>query len=142
MGREQIFITFESLIIDEFEYSSSGDITIPGGLKLATLIAKVFENLGFDTSLPIQYQYYGWEVIAKNSGIKCWFLLQYPGPWLLIVENRTGFFSGINAKSFSFKGIVENLKNNLMLDTRFSNVKVFTKAEYESLTSKNSALLS
>ena len=132
MSDVRTFATFDSDIVDESNFSDSGEMILPGGCNISSVIKDNLSEMGLVASYPIQYKFYGWEFEATIKGQKYWFLVQNPESWLLISEDRTGLFGRLKAESELFGNTLRELNLRLTDDERFSHIRWFTKAEYES----------
>lgn len=128
MTQQRTFVTFDAAFSDDAEFSSSGEIVIPGGRNVCLVIANLLADQELEVSEPSQHDFYGWEVTAKKEGHVFWFLLQYPGPWLLLAKDKHGV---ADKHGVSLGKVLNNLANAMNEDGRFSGLSWFTKAEYE-----------
>ena len=131
MSLQRTFVTFDAEMPDDSEFSESGDILVPGGRGVCFLVMQFLQELGLDVSEPEQHQFYGWELNGELHGSKFWFLLQYPAPWLLIAEDKTGLFARFRTERISLEKLLSGLNKKLTTDHRIGDVQWFTKREYE-----------
>jgi hypothetical protein len=97
------YAMFKSSFPDDSVENDAGDVIIPAGLNLATAIAAMIPT----ATAPYQHSFYGWKVdFFSPSGRKAWALLQQPGPWLLIVEAKVGWFESRNKKAEAYADAV------------------------------------
>ena len=127
------FATFESDFPDDGKFSTVGETVRPDGYNIAQTLCSMLKNRGLKTSQPEQYSYYGWAFLASDGRITIWFLLQCPGPWLLLSRSKAAlirklFDARITARH---RGILELLNETLRQDPRFHNIRWFYKKEFE-----------
>lgn len=127
MSAQRTFATFDAELLDDSELSESGDILIPGGRGVSLLIRRLLQELGLVISEPEQHQFYGWKLNGEKDGSKFWFLLQYPNPWLLIIEDRTRFIVRNRSEKDLFKQIISNLNGKMVAEDRIRSVQWFKK---------------
>jgi hypothetical protein len=128
------YLTFEADFPNDAEFAESGDIKRPGGLMIAQVLCKVFQRRTMIVSEPEQHSFYGWSFVVGDGGSTIWFLLQFPGPWLLLSQNRTSLRERIFSPRSSSKHrtVLEILNESLAKDKRFREMKWYTKQQYES----------
>jgi hypothetical protein len=127
------YVTFEAKISDGPEFTGTGEIRRPGGLKIAQFLRETLARSGLEVSAPKLHGYYGWAFVAKQANLKVWFLVQFPGPWLLLSIDRTSFIRRILSSKSSLwhRRTLETLNNSLSRDDRFGNIRWFFKREFE-----------
>ena len=86
------YTTFEADFPDDAEFEEAGEIKRPGGLGIARVLCQMLQDRGFKVSEPEQHSFYGWAFVVRDEDLAFWFLLQFPGPWLLLSQNRTSLF--------------------------------------------------
>ena len=125
--------TFEADFPDDAEFVESRDIKRPGGLGIARVLCRMFQGRGFEVSEPEQHSFYGWAFVVSEEDLAVWFLLQFPGPWLLLSQVRTSlvrrFFSSRSVSRH--RRILEILNDSLAHDNRFREIKWFSKKQFE-----------
>jgi len=87
------FIAFDSEHLDDGTYSSSGDIVTPEGRGLAAAIQSALSSAGLPTSQPLQYSFYGWQMVVTDDKQAFQLLLQCPSNWLLMCEEKSSWFT-------------------------------------------------
>ena len=127
------FVTFESDFPDDGEFTEQGDTKRPAGCNVAFALAELLRRQNLSVTDPIQYSFYGWAFQASGDGVTLRFLLQFPGPWLLLSQDRSNFFHRMfRASGAAHQDILKTMNVSLIADGRFRNLKWFSKKEYES----------
>lgn len=135
------FATFDFEVDDRPVFSSAGDIIKPGGRGIMLLIRTMLEDELFIVGEILQHSFYGWELSANKKNLRVWILLQYPGPWLLIIENKTFSLIKLNKFRQNFDDLLGKINIKIADCGDFRNVLWFTKSEYENITSSKSGKL-
>jgi len=132
------YTTFNADFPEDAEFEDGGDIKRPGGLGIARVLCQMLQGRGFKVSEPEQHSFYGWAFIVRVEDLAFWFLLQFPGPWLLLSQNRTSLFRRLfSSRSVSHhRRILETLNDSLVHDNRFREIKWFSKEQFEEVSSK------
>ena len=127
------YTTFEADFPDDAEFTENGDIKHPGGLKIARVLGELLESRGLKVSAPKQHSFYGWAFVVRDHNYSFWFLLQFPGPWLLLSQNRTSWIQRLfRSKPLSqHRRTLEILNESLRQDGRFRNIQWYHKQYYE-----------
>lgn len=119
------FVEFNADFPDDSEFAPSGDIIRPSGRNVADALCEHLRENNQDVTGPTQHSYYAWGFQAGPKGDSR-FLLQFPGPYLLTCESRH------KASSEHVLTLLRLVEQIVLADTRFSQVRWYTKAEYES----------
>ena len=82
----QNFATFRSSLPDD-SIEADGEIVVPCGRGLMDLIRTAFQRSGFDASEIDQHSHYGWSFDASGAEGHFWLMIQYPEPWLLMIQD-------------------------------------------------------
>ena len=132
-------VTFEAEgFPDESEWTPGGSPLVPNGRSITGVIASALRDAGFCVSDPKQHEYYGWcfEVAFPNAA--GWCLLQYPGPWLLLVEESLPVLRRLfrPGSTRNLATTVAAIHRVLTQDKRFSSVQWFTKHAYDAGTER------
>jgi len=127
------YTTFEADFPDDAEFVEGGDIRRPGGLGIARVLCQMLESRGFKVSEPEQHSFYGWAFDVCDEDLAVWFLLQFPGPWLLLSQDRTSLFRRLFSSGAvsRHRRILEILNDSLVQDNRFREIKWFSKQQFE-----------
>jgi len=128
------FVNFEADFPDEAEWDEQGNPVVPDGRSVARVIARSLNTVGFRASEPAQHTFYGWAFDVALPKRTAWCLLQAPGPWLLLVEERRSGLRRFTAgrSPVDLERLLKALDHVLKADERFSSVQWFTRDEYES----------
>ena len=123
---------FDADFPDDGRFAKSRDIERPHGHNVALALVDAFERNGFTVSEPEQHSFYGWAFFVSNRKASIRFLLQFPGPWLLLSEDRTPFLRRLMGGTASVhRQTLEILNQSLAHDRRFRDMQWFTRIGYE-----------
>jgi hypothetical protein len=126
------FATFESDVPEDGEFTAHGDIKHPPGRNVVCILAEMLKEQGLTMSEPQEHNYYGWSITASRGDVTFWFLLQFPGPWLLLSRDRTASIRKLfRSNSSLHHQILRDLNRSLARDGRFRAIRWFTKEQYE-----------
>jgi len=126
------FACFETDVPDDGEFTAGGDIVRPGGRNVALALTEALRERGFAVTAPEQHSSYGWAFSVAGDDASVWVLLQFPGPWLLLSQDKTGLLSRLKCDSAeSHRRVLATLNQSLVRDARFRNLRWYTKSEYE-----------
>ena len=127
------YITFVADFPDDAEWDDSGDLLTPGGKEILNFINSSISKQGLKCSDVEKHRFYGWSFEVESKDGIIWILLQYPGPWLLLLENKNSLFNRLfKLKSNrDYENVLKIIKDLLARDNRFSSIKYYTKEEYE-----------
>ena len=120
----------------------------PPGRALADDLAQALQQAGLSASYPVsQWESYGWEFTMNVDGRDVWFMLQstaWPaseegspsdpsGEWLVISDTPRRFLEKLRGLTFeeSHQKAVTILAS-VLAQPRFTNIRWFTKEEFES----------
>lgn len=131
MTEQPTFVTFEADLLDDSEFSNSGEVSTPAGRGLSQVLTQALKLKGFRVPEWEQHKFYGWEATVELNGQKCWLLLQGDNPWLLIAERRSGFLGWMHRTEGSFRQLLTVIDAALKSDERLAHVSWFTRLEYE-----------
>jgi hypothetical protein len=120
------FVTFVAAFDDDSEWTPSGDIGRPGGRAIAHAIYEALRERGYGLSDPVQHSFYGWAFAAGADG-RYGFVLQFADPWLMICEHQGR--SPPNKEEYT--RLTQSLHQALTSDARYSDVRWFTRKEYD-----------
>ncbi len=131
MVDQRTFVTFEANLLDDAEFAESGDISVPGGLKVCEVLIDAIRGESLWVSDPEQHESYGWQFTAKFRDTDVWMLLQKTELWLLIIECRSGksgWFSRTQKLSADSTKLIHDALKRV---PEFSNISWFTRREFE-----------
>jgi hypothetical protein len=123
------FLTFAADSSDAEEQPPDNE-PVPAGRSIAQTIASACRRSGTREAVVRQHSFYGWEFQCGPY----WCLLQCPDSWLLIVEDRSSVvWRWVNRRrtSSAFQSFLDEMRNVLEADSRFSKIRFFSKDEYE-----------
>ena len=122
------FATFLSEFPDDSEEDGDGDILVPGGRAIAQALAAKILSAG----APRQHEFYGWKFEFKTTSNKdAWVLIQQPGPWLLTVESKAGWFQKRIGNAADKAEAVDVIRSAIEGIEEISSVSWFTEQEFE-----------
>jgi len=130
MDKIKSYAVFESDFPDDSQ-EKDGEIVIPAGRNILEALCKKLTDAGADVKPPLQRSFYGWFSEFTLGKVTIWFLLQQPGPWLLIVEARSGWLTSGRAKADATAKGIGMINNALMNETRIGELDWMTKEEFE-----------
>jgi hypothetical protein len=127
------YATFDADFPEDAELAESDDLEHPGGRTIAQVLCEMLRGCGLKVSEPEQHSFYGWAFIASDDEFAFWFLLQFPGPWLLLSQDKTSLFRRLfSPKSLSrHRRMLEMLNDAMAHDVRFRNLQWFSKQQFE-----------
>lgn len=133
------FVTFEAEFPDDAVFDSGGDIQVPGGKNVAEAIVGSLRTRGTNVTEPAQHSYYGWKFTARAGNESFDFVLQYPGPWLLLSQRAESLMDKLRQprSEDTHRKVLEAVATILEHDHRFRRQSWFTKEEYESDVSRS-----
>ncbi len=126
------FVVFEADTPDDGVPVENGE-PIPAGRAIAETLRDALCTSDRAGSVVAQYSFYGWEFRAGPY----WCLLQYADPWLLIVEDRSRIVErwfNRRRTATAFRAFLDQLRDFLDAEPRFSRIRCFTKREYDDHT--------
>ncbi len=126
------YATFTSSLPDD-QQEKDGEIVIPGGRNILGRLHDGLARRGFSVSEIKQHEDYGWcfEIVAPSCRI--WCLIQFCEPWLLITDRCGGLLKrllGVSDDS-THRKVCETFQDIIAEDSSFSELRWFTKAEFE-----------
>ena len=121
---------FESSLPDD-SVEVSGDITVPAGRNVMESLSQRFKESGINTSVVSRHSFYGWSFEAWIDDRRFWFLIQCPSPWLLIVDDRRGFFRRVLEGEAPFRAALKTCDAALRALGHASEIEWLTQAAYE-----------
>lgn len=132
MAQVRTFAVFESNLPDEAEWDEQGRPSVPPGKPVVSILAEGLEARGASVSEPVQHRFYGWRVDVVYEGLEAWCLLQYPGPWLLLIEEKWPGVARLirSRKRPALAFLVQEVHSVLKGAACVSAVRWFTKEEF------------
>ena len=80
------FATFTSSLPDD-SVEEEGEVVVPCGRSLMDLIRTAFRHFGYGVTEIEQHSSYGWFFDATGAEGRFWLMIQYPDPWLLMIQD-------------------------------------------------------
>ncbi len=128
------FATFDSSYPDDSTEDANGEVIVPAGRTIAEAIAA---KLPPEISLG-QHSFYGWKFeFEYGVNRRGWALLQQPGPWLLIVEAKTGFFERGKTKESAFQEAIQAIQSAILAVPEITNVAWMSQDEFNASQRKS-----
>ena len=128
------FMTFEAEFPDDAEFRLGGSPLKPSGENVANVLAQTLQRAGTAVTAPKQHSFYGWQFYVSEGGCTFWFLLQFPGPWLLLrLDKRPIIARWLRPCGKTHGAVLNKLCDALAQDVRFKDICRYTKEEYEKL---------
>ena len=131
--RTKNFATFTSTLPDD-SIEQGDEIVSPGGRSVAESIAAEIRSRGGEADVVAQHSFYGWEFSGSIGGLPFWCLLQAPGAWLLIVEDRRWFIRRWFTGQEAFRLVLDAFDSALHRLDHVSEIEWLTSSEYTSMT--------
>jgi hypothetical protein len=128
------FVTFFANFPDDSVWDENEEILVPAGQGILQFIGNSLGAGGIKCTSPVQHNCYGWACDAHLGENVIWCLLQGGSPWLLITEARmslAGTFSRARPTD-SHLHLLTAINDILKRDNRFTEIRWFTKQEFES----------
>lgn len=126
------YVTFEADFPDDGEVCEGMEPT-PAGRSIAEAISSGICRPGLPhPAIVTQHSFYGWEFQCDSN----WCLLQRPGRWLIIIEDRQSLLGRLvrgRRRAELLRSFLDALRRFLEEDSRFSDCRWFTKDEYDNL---------
>jgi hypothetical protein len=125
------YVVFGANFPDDGTWKPSGDIDRPRGFNVASALIEMLKGQGFEVSKLYPRDYYGWEFTV--SDVVC-FVLQGGEPFLLLSANEGGLVQKLfnpKALALTHRNVLEKLNELLKQDSRFHDIRWFTKEDYE-----------
>lgn len=127
------FAIFESSFPNDERLDEAGELIAPAGRNITAAIADAIES----ATEPSQHSFYGWRFeFDADERHRAWALLQSPGPWLLIVEAKTGWLEGRKAKKQVLGKAVEALRSAILTVPELSGVEWMSEFEFQNRSRK------
>jgi hypothetical protein len=100
------------------------------------LIRAAFRRSGYKASEIDQHSSYGWSFDATGSEGCFWLLIQYPEPWLLVIQDSRAFWK----RAFSGKGAFERFvsRSHLIVHSvpEICDLRWVTECEWQELSQR------
>jgi len=126
------FVIFDSSFPDDTVWNGDGNPETPGGRAICDFMKVELSENGWTCSETKPYCFYGWSFDVSSASGGTMVLLQYPGPWLLIVTRHPSLWKrlrGIPDDRVESR-LLECVHQLLAKDSRISVVKRLSRADY------------
>jgi len=124
------FATFESDFPDD-SVEERGDIAVPGGRNIMQAICDCLKKRGYRISNFDQHSHYGWSFDLRGNEGSFWLLVQYPGPWLLSVNDSRMVWSRILGGKSAFAAFLGQCRDCLQSIPQLRSISWMSRKEYE-----------
>jgi hypothetical protein len=126
-------VVFDAEFEDDSAWDENDNLLVPGGSSIATLIRDSLCGRGFDCLKIAQHKFYGWRFDVRDGGALLECILQAGDPWLMISQKKrpTLWDSFSSSDSVVLQRLVSSISEILLSDSRFVNVRWFTRKDYE-----------
>lgn len=131
MDETKSYAVFESDFPDDSQ-EQGDEIVVPAGRNIVEALCEKLSHAGAEVKPPSQQSFYAWFSEFLLGKITIWFLLQQPGPWLLIVEARAGWLTSGHAKTDAMVKGIEMINEALLNEAKIRALRWMTKEEFES----------
>ena len=124
-------VVFEADFTEDGVWTQSGAVVQPSGLNIASTLTEMLIHKDFEVSKATPIESYGWDFTVSRV---VWFVLQCPGPWLLLSKNNGPLVRKLfdaKALAVTHRDVLEKLNALLHQDSRFHDIRWFTREEYE-----------
>jgi hypothetical protein len=127
------FVTFDANFPDDGVFDGAGEIQLPSGRNVGEAIAQLLQSAGYEVTELAQRGFYGWQFKATAGSQSFLFVLQYPGPWLLLSQRVESVLEKLRSHpdDGTQRSVLQRLSAMLGEDDRFGRQSWFTKEEYE-----------
>lgn len=123
------FATFQSSLPDD-TIEAEGDIVVPGGRRLMDLIRSAFQRSGYKATEVDQHSSYGWFFHATGAEGCFWLMIQYPEPWLLMIQDSRWVWKRVFAGKADFVRFIERSRAILPSVSEINDLQWFTEREW------------
>lgn len=131
MDGTKSYAVFESEFPDDSQ-EEGDEIVVPAGRNILEALCEKLSHAGAEIKPPSQRSFYAWFSEFLLGRVTIWFLLQQPGPWLLIVEARAGWLTNGRVKADAWAKGIEMINEALVNEAQVKALQWMTKEEFES----------
>jgi hypothetical protein len=131
MTQIKSYAVFESDFPDDSQ-EQGDEIIVPAGRNILEALCRKLSHAGTEAKPPSQRSFYAWFSEFSLEKATIWFLLQQPGPWLLIVEAHVGWLTSGHSKADALMRGVKMINDALMNEAQVRELRWMTKEEFES----------
>jgi hypothetical protein len=139
--KPRTYATFEWSAEEKNIFSASGDVAIPGGRNILSVVRASLVQRGYNVSEVAQNESYGWSFQTEANGVRVWSMLQFSEPWLLITSVPLRWLQRIKGRpvSASLASVVNGLHECLRASSLASKLQWFSREEFERLEGNDGA---
>jgi hypothetical protein len=130
------FVSFKSSLPDdsvEFER----EIAMPDGCALMELICDAFQRAGYAVSEVELHSCYGWCFDASDESGRFWLMVQFPDPWLLMIQDYRPFWRRLFKSNADFERFVEKSRSILQGLPEISEFVWYSEREWRDQNQRN-----
>lgn len=126
------FVIFDSSFPDDTVWDDDDSPVTPGGRIICDFVKLELSKNGWTCSETKPYSFYGWSFDVSSTSGGMMVLLQYPGPWLLIVTRHPSLWKRLRGVPDDRvePRLLECVHQILARDTRISAVKRLSRSDY------------
>jgi hypothetical protein len=125
------FATFQSTFPDD-SVEEGGDIVVPGGQNILRAVYDAVATRGYRVLNFDQHSHYGWSFDLRGKEGSFWILVQYPGPWLLTVNDSRMIWSRVVGGQAAFAALIDECRTCLASIPQLNSILWMSRREYES----------
>lgn len=127
-------VWFSADMPNDSVWDDQGTEIVPGGHAVAQSVASLLQARGIKCSEVEQHSSYGWAFDAILDDSKCWIILAAAeGGWLIQLAPYQSLLKRLMGLSETdgFRQFQWSLHSVLKGETRFGDIKWYTKADYD-----------
>ena len=126
----QHFATFKSSLPDD-SIEAEGEIVVPCGHELMDLIRTAFQRSGYEATEIDQHSSYGWAFDATGSEGCFWLMIQYPEPWLLMIQDSRPIWKRTFAGKADFERFINRSHGIMQSVFEISDLRWVTERDWQ-----------
>jgi hypothetical protein len=127
------FATFGSNLPDD-SIESEGEIVVPCGRGLMELIRSAFQLSRYEVTEIDQHSFYGWSFDATGAEGTFWLMIQYPEPWLLMIQDSRPIWRRAFAGKADFEQFINRSHAIMQSVSEISDLRWVTEREWQELS--------
>ena len=124
------FATFTSSLPDD-SVEAEGEIVVPCGSDLMDLIRTAFHRFGYQVTEIDQHSSYGWFFYATGAEGCHWLMIQYPEPWLLMIQDSRAVWKRAFAGKADFERFINSSHAIVQSVSEISDLRWVTEREWQ-----------
>lgn len=127
------FVTFESTFPDDTDWDEKDAPVTPGGRGIFDALHAGVASAGWPVGPITQHSFYGWSFFVGLGPPRMHVLLQYPGPWLLIVTRQPSFLKRLSGTldHRADPALLQGIHKILSGDGHFSKIRWYSRDDYQ-----------